>query len=345
MQEITIFDLGVTEPKKEKVEVSAPPTLKETVSKKKAEGVKAAKAKAETVKEEIKVTGEWTIHFATETFQVADFVEEIPEEGITLEQVREGLERSFAQFSVARTKWDVDKENNRLFPDAFAGSKGGDSSMRVPFFTSIEDAVNHEGTLSYVIGANGQVYESRKSLWGDLLVKTNRVERVKEVEEQFNFHLPKIPSQILAHILSFFEAYTKKGEYEVMLCVYWDKETETYFLDCPKQVVTKFHIDKQLNPAYGGRNSLRYIKVLEIHSHNTMRAYFSGTDDADEQQFGLYGVVGRLDKPGIEIVTRVKVNDNAFLIPFTDIFERDLSCATFDYPKEWEANVQLKGEI
>lgn len=83
-----------------------------------------------------------------------------------------------------------------------------------------------------------------------------------------------------------------------MICVYWDKEQEMYILDFPKQIVTKIRIEKELNPAYGGRNSLRYLKILEIHSHNTMGAYFSTTDDADEQQFGLYGVVGRLDQNG-----------------------------------------------
>ena len=32
--------------------------------------------------------------------------------------------------------------------------------------------------------------------------------------------------------------------------------------------------------------------LLQIHSHGAYPAWFSTTDDADEQGFGLYGVVG-----------------------------------------------------
>lgn len=340
MQELSLFDMGVEEIEEVKVKNDKAPA-KSVPTKKSEAAVKKETPKPK--KEELKVTGEWTIHFATETFSVSDFVTEIPEEGITLEQLRESLERSFAQFSVARTKWDISEEKMQLFPDAFAGSKGGDSPMRVPFFTNIQEAEVYEGSLCYLVGADGQVYENRKSPWGNLVVKTKQVERVQEVEEKFNFHLPKIPNKILAQILAFFQSYTKIGEYEVMLCVYWDKESNSYLTDCPKQVVTKFHIDKQLNPALGGRNSLRYIKVLEIHSHNTMRAYFSGTDDVDEQQYGLYGVVGRLDKRDLEIIIRAKVNDNSLNVPITEVFDTNLKDVEFSYPKEWEKNVLLGG--
>lgn len=82
-----------------------------------AEDDKKAKAKANTAKpkpkpkpiEEFKVTAEWTIHFPTEAFRVSDFVDEddIPEDGVTLEVVRQGIERHFPKFSAARTKWDM----------------------------------------------------------------------------------------------------------------------------------------------------------------------------------------------------------------------------------------------
>ena len=37
--------------------------------------------------------------------------------------------------------------------------------------------------------------------------------------------------------------------------------------------------------------------VAEFHSHGSSRAFFSATDDRDEQGFRIYGVVGRLDAP------------------------------------------------
>ena len=49
----------------------------------------------------------------------------------------------------------------------------------------------------------------------------------------------------------------------------------------------------------GTATSLTYTPpagvVAEFHSHGRSRAFFSKTDDADEQGFRIYGVAGRLD--------------------------------------------------
>ena len=47
--------------------------------------------------------------------------------------------------------------------------------------------------------------------------------------------------------------------------------------------------------------------VAEFHSHGKTRAFFSATDDRDEQGFHIYGVVGKLDTPWPELRLRVGV--------------------------------------
>ena len=47
--------------------------------------------------------------------------------------------------------------------------------------------------------------------------------------------------------------------------------------------------------------------VAEFHSHGRHRAFFSATDDRDEQGFRVYGVVGRLDKPEPELTLRLGI--------------------------------------
>ncbi len=42
--------------------------------------------------------------------------------------------------------------------------------------------------------------------------------------------------------------------------------------------------------------------LLELHSHLSMRAFFSVTDDQDEQGFKLFGVIGRLPKPEDHVI-------------------------------------------
>ena len=54
-------------------------------------------------------------------------------------------------------------------------------------------------------------------------------------------------------------------------------------------------------PQEGTPSSLSYEPpqgvIAEFHSHASHRAFFSATDDRDEQGFRIYGVVGRLDNP------------------------------------------------
>ena len=47
--------------------------------------------------------------------------------------------------------------------------------------------------------------------------------------------------------------------------------------------------------------------VVEFHSHGRSRAFFSATDDRDEQGFRIYGVVGRLNTPRPELSLRLGV--------------------------------------
>ena len=63
--------------------------------------------------------------------------------------------------------------------------------------------------------------------------------------------------------------------------------------------------------------------LLQIHSHGAYPAYFSATDDADEQGFGLYGVVGRLGSERPEVALRVGVYGYFLPVPLEAVFEGD----------------------
>ena len=64
-------------------------------------------------------------------------------------------------------------------------------------------------------------------------------------------------------------------------------------------------------PQLGTATSLAYAPpagvVAEFHSHGHSRAFFSATDDRDEQGFRIYGVVGRLDSDRPDLSLRVGV--------------------------------------
>ena len=60
--------------------------------------------------------------------------------------------------------------------------------------------------------------------------------------------------------------------------------------------------------------------VLDIHSHGMMSAFFSGTDNKDEQGLKLYMVVGRLDTLVPEVEIRVGVYGYFARVEFDEIF-------------------------
>lgn len=71
--------------------------------------------------------------------------------------------------------------------------------------------------------------------------------------------------------------------------------------------------------------SVRYHQVentvVDIHSHGMMDAFFSETDNADEQGFRIFCVVGKLDQPVPEAKLRVGVYGYLWPVRWEDAFE------------------------
>ena len=61
--------------------------------------------------------------------------------------------------------------------------------------------------------------------------------------------------------------------------------------------------------------------VAEFHSHGTSRAFFSATDDRDEQGFRTYGVAGRLDTDRPELSLRVGVYGHFAPVEWSQVFD------------------------
>ena len=74
----------------------------------------------------------------------------------------------------------------------------------------------------------------------------------------------------------------------------------------------------------GTASSLTYTPplgvVAEFHSHGRGRAFFSATDDRDEQGFRIYGVVGRVDTLQPELSLRVGVYGHFAVAGWSQVF-------------------------
>ena len=83
-------------------------------------------------------------------------------------------------------------------------------------------------------------------------------------------------------------------------------------------------------PQAGTGSSLTYQPppglVAEFHSHGRHRAFFSATDDRDEQGFRVYGVVGCLDAPEPELALRVGIYGHFSPLSWSQVFDGPAPC-------------------
>lgn len=103
--------------------------------------------------------------------------------------------------------------------------------------------------------------------------------------------------------------YDGSWENEAFAQIYWDKAEKRFFADVPKQSVCKEEVEADLHDCpYDDEE--RYLCYADIHSHNSMDAFFSGKDDQDERSTGLYLVLGKLDKFYPDVKARIFCGDS-----------------------------------
>ena len=160
----------------------------------------------------------------------------------------------------------------------------------------------------YVLGAGGLYVQSESAdLTARVLVAPCEVRGLAPVAEKVELAQGPIPSRLFEMGLDWFLDDT---DTEFFFAVRWDEGS--YRLVVP--------------PQEGTATSLKYEPpagvVAEFHSHGTSRAFFSKTDDKDEQGFRIYGVVGRLNKYRPEVRLRVGVYGHFAPVGWSQVFDR-----------------------
>lgn len=152
----------------------------------------------------------------------------------------------------------------------------------------------------YVLGANGVFVQSRsEDLVARVRIAACEVRGLAAVDEKMELPHGLIPKHLFTLGLRWFQT---TPDTERFFAIHWDGDA--YRLTIPEQL--------------GTASSLTYTPparaVAEFHSHGNSRAYFSETDDRDEQGFRIYGVVGRMGASEPELNLRLGIYGH-----FTDL--------------------------
>lgn len=129
---------------------------------------------------------------------------------------------------------------------------------------------------------------------GEPLIKGPDITIPKAPEFKLHLVTPRIPWAVYAQVVSFFRAVYDEHKAEAIIRVFYDQPNDAWIPHCPEQAVTGAHVSHKDDFDAGGK----LMHVCDIHSHNTMSAFFSTTDDEDEKKaVRLYGVVGLINQP------------------------------------------------
>ena len=175
--------------------------------------------------------------------------------------------------------------------------------------------VNHAGGLAgiqgigydYVLGSGGLYVQSESAhLTARVPVASCEVRGLAPVAEKVELAHGPIPAALFVIGLRWFE---DDPDTERFFAIRWDGRA--YRLVVPEQEGTATRL--KYRPPAG--------VVAEFHSHGRSRAFFSKTDDRDEQGFRIYGVAGRLDTDRPELSLRVGVYGHFTPVEWSGVFD------------------------
>lgn len=149
-------------------------------------------------------------------------------------------------------------------------------------------------TSNYVMCKEG-VMHVRHTPLADFITKPLSLPKFKSLEAGVKLHVPKIPYHFICQIMSFFQAVNKRDRTEASALIFFDPDTQEHFIHIPEQDNSGAgsHFDQDVLHHEYRRTK---IPVMELHSHSSMGAFWSGTDDANETFPQFYMVFGKLDK-------------------------------------------------
>lgn len=177
---------------------------------------------------------------------------------------------------------------------------------------------------TYVLAANGS-FCVKKTAFGTIAVPVKEIPYLTEVKAGFNLELPKAPYILFLQAYSFFKAVSDKSKDEAALVLYWNKTTKEYEYLCPEQTVSGAAVKFGECPVYLSRmNDSNFVRVCELHSHNTMSAFHSGTDDNDEVFDCSFIVFGKLDTTKPEHIFSYAASGVRVDSKLWDLFEKPI---------------------
>jgi PRTRC genetic system protein A len=169
----------------------------------------------------------------------------------------------------------------------------------------------------YILANNGIFIRTETYLFeAILLITTCTIRGLASLQPHFRLKVSRIPARLLDSILTDARRARRSDGSLNEVLYHFHHHEQLVQVKKPVQQTTATSVKAAArnNPAI----------LCDLHSHGNMPAYFSPTDNADEQAARLYAVVGRLDSEP-EIRLRVGVYGYWQPLPVTAVFTSSAS--------------------
>jgi len=188
----------------------------------------------------------------------------------------------------------------------------------------IDDAINYldDITKTAVIIAKNGVFELVRSRFGIFHIKSNNLNlpmrKLKDFSFEDKWFIPKPDYELLLKLwkMDRYVMKTNNGA-EFYASLFWNANENKYEIVVPEQTVSgaSVHFEEPID------TDEKFL-VIDHHSHNTMSAFFSGTDDNnDYSRFKISLVMGRISDAGFDTKQRIVINGLFRDIELTEIFD------------------------
>lgn len=203
--------------------------------------------------------------------------------------------------------------------------------------------------IEYIIAKNG-LFEVRHTDIADIVLQPKEVLGVETVlQPGIHLLIPHLPFSMLQQTVAFFKQVQKdRNGAEAFVRIWWHRAEQRFEIHCPQQRVTGggvHHTDD-----FDRDNSGEWLLVADIHSHNTMSAFWSGIDDADERRAPegrICGVIGKITQTIPEWKWRMRTREGFAELDLSAVWDMPSGTAAesrVDFSVTWDVILRCLGK-
>ena len=177
----------------------------------------------------------------------------------------------------------------------------------------------------YIVAKEGIFLKKNMGIM-DSIAPVKNISILESIQAAARMNIKKIPGGQFANVVAFFREVYKEYWGESIVLLFYDEARRVYKIVPPHQKVTSAACDYNKGITIDGMTM-----IGTIHSHASMSAFHSGTDDKDEEHFdGLHITIGNVNQEEVSITASIVANGHRFVVQPEEYVERLVKTVDID---------------